>query len=890
MSVIDEWHSAVDLKITPPALKGTKKKRFEVVASDFAPPLSAKGKNESYLIIGFDTEFKAPDYRLTRDEIVEFGGKYTVVSYQYHCILSDGTEWNGICCPDKGERISLNDFLIFSIADGARNHDIKNIPTNIYIVGHFTRADIPAFSDFKDLQQYLASVRSTFVSIDSGKQANVKFSDGSHNLINIRFRDTMLLTPQTSRHLAGIGDLLGVPKLRLGGSDKEHANLIKSMDKTVNTHWDSFKAYAIQDAAICAKYLKNICDLYSEITGDHKVPNTLSSIGIDLLLKKWNSISPKAELKFLGLEIVNVKTFNKSKNKYDFSKRRVPIAQVHLRIPLVTETYHGGRNEQFWFGPCFEDDWSDFDLSSAYPTAMSIIGEPDWESIRFSTKIDDYTPETLGYCWIKFKFPESVRYPSIPVRTDNGIVFPLEGIANCAAPEIALAKSLGAKIKIIEGWIVPTDQNHKIFGEFIKECIDKRNQAGSKSLKGLFWKEISNSTYGKTAQGLKEKRVYDMRVMDTKPLPPSPITNSFFASFITSFVRAVLGEIMNSLPESRLVFSCTTDGFLTNASEAEVIKASNGLLLKTYKSARKALVGNEDSIEIKHKIRKPLGWRTRGQATLINGKNPKQPEDFSVVLAKGGIYTPAEYDSDLLQNDLITKMFFERYPGQVIHFGVLTGVRDIVEHDSDLVEKSVTKSLGMEFDWKRCPHGIGESKTHKHVLFSTKPWKTVDQFFAVRASWLDYTRDQKKCIKSRDDLDKFANYVEISGMRNTPKGKYLKKEKGDINRLRQLLCSAWRQHKAGLNPIHYKLLSNEQFAAALSEHGVPCKRADVENGKRRAYQQNSCPATEQVLKTLQVLKKVFPTLDCDDLLYKEMDPNAVSLRGSSGCQFISRCS
>jgi len=319
LKIIDDWHSTVDLRVTPPALKKTMAKRFEVIANDFVQTASVKIKNEPYLIIGFDTEYKTPDYRLEKTKNVQSGGKYTVVSYQYHCILPDGTEWNGICCPDKGDRISLNDFVIFAIADGARNHDIKNVPTDIYVVGHFTRADIPAFSDFKDLQQYLSSVRSTFVSIDNGKQANVKFADGSQTLIKIRFRDTMLLTPQTSRHLAGIGDLLGVPKLRLGGSDKEHAKLIKSMDKTINTHWDSFKAYAIQDATISAKYLRNICDLYSEITGDRKVPNTLSSIGIDLLLKKWDSISPKTELKYLGVELVNEKRFNKSKNFLRFS-------------------------------------------------------------------------------------------------------------------------------------------------------------------------------------------------------------------------------------------------------------------------------------------------------------------------------------------------------------------------------------------------------------------------------------------------------------------------------------------------------------------------------------------------------------------------------------------
>ena len=50
-----------------------------------------------------------------------------------------------------------------------------------------------------------------------------------------------------------------------------------------------------------------------------------------------------------------------------------------------------------------------------------------------------------------------------------------------------------------------------------------------------------------------------MREQQTKPLASSKITNPFFASYITSYVRAVLGEIINSLPENVMVFSCTTD-------------------------------------------------------------------------------------------------------------------------------------------------------------------------------------------------------------------------------------------------------------------------------------------------------------------------------------------
>jgi hypothetical protein len=132
----------------------------------------------------------------------------------------------------------------------------------------------------------------------------------------------------------------------------------------------------------------------------------------------------------------------------------------------------------------------------------------------------------------------------------------------------------------------------------------------------LFWKEICNSTYGKTAQGLHKKRVYDLRSDDTKPLPPSKITQPFFAAYITSAVRAVLGEVMNALPPSVQIFSCTTDGFLTDATNDQIEAATKGQLSVLFGEARAVLTGKPSNIlEIKHHAKQLLGWRTRGQAS-----------------------------------------------------------------------------------------------------------------------------------------------------------------------------------------------------------------------------------------------------------------------------------
>lgn len=47
----------------------------------------------------------------------------------------------------------------------------------------------------------------------------------------------------------------------------------------------------------------------------------------------------------------------------------------------------------------------------------TLIGLPDWRSIRVSNDVADFTPETLGISCVEFEFPESVRFPTLPVRT-----------------------------------------------------------------------------------------------------------------------------------------------------------------------------------------------------------------------------------------------------------------------------------------------------------------------------------------------------------------------------------------------------------------------------------------------------------------------------------------
>ena len=91
----------------------------------------------------------------------------------------DELPFGGICYPgEKGQRLPLSDLVTFAISKGISSGAVKVVPPTIYLVGHFTRADIPAFADFKTLTEMMSAVRNTFLSFGSAVAINYGFPDG----------------------------------------------------------------------------------------------------------------------------------------------------------------------------------------------------------------------------------------------------------------------------------------------------------------------------------------------------------------------------------------------------------------------------------------------------------------------------------------------------------------------------------------------------------------------------------------------------------------------------------------------------------------------------------------------------------------------------------------
>lgn len=609
---------------------------------------------ERYLIFGFDSEYvghEAVNQEQIKDEAVQI--KNEILSYQYSLKIASDEEQvdelmvEGIIIPKDGEPLELSAFMAFAIGHFTAKHPNIILPKHIYLVAHFTRADLPGFAGFKELaKNFLSNIRNTFVSLNTYIPLNILSADGEPLArFQIMLRDTVLLAPANAKKLSDVGEIVGFKKEVLGGSSKEDLRIKQhGMRELRDNNWETFKTYAIRDATICVMYAELLMKQNQELSGKLQLPVTLTSFGTQMVQKDWESKNWKPT-EILGRELIKTRTYDKREGRYKYRTEKPFIEALDYESNLANEAYHGGRNEQFIFGICEQGTWRDHDLSSAYTTAMSVIGLPDWENIETITKISNIKPTDLAFFWVEFSFPKKVRFPTLPVRCDGGIIFPRSGLSKCAAPEIVLAKQLGAKLKIKRAAYIPTDATKPIFKDFIVDCINNRSKHEKGSFQNLFWKEIGNSTYGKTAQGLKKKRVYDMREDNMVMLPESALTQPYLAAFITSYTRAVLGEILNGFIKDVDVFSVTTDGFLSNASDEELKVATSGEIYKSFATARGALEEGSSPLEVKHEIKRPIGWRTRGSATLEAGEGKN-----NILLQKGGIKVDQNLDVEQENN------------------------------------------------------------------------------------------------------------------------------------------------------------------------------------------------------------------------------------------------
>ena len=828
-----------DYPVIPPASK-----KVSVISSDLT------------LHIGFDTEYVFNPETQQND----------ILSYQSYVVLPDNTGISNIIYPpdsQKKSRLSFKDFLCQTITPLLETGVITKWPGIINIYAHFIRADIASFANFwSDYKILLKGIRGTVssfknrygIDFDEQQERRVKTEQimfdkrtSPPRCSNVAFIDTLLITPG-GMGLAECGELLGLPKLTIPAPYS-----ITNMREYLLGDRAGFEAYALRDAEIAVRYALQVRNFCARELMIDRVPATIGAMAVSRFTKtlKENNMSPEV---CLGTHIKTRELWLTEKQAFRTIKNPASVPSRELFETFPINCYHGGRNECFMMGVTPSDHWYDYDLAGAYTTGLLDILTPDYGNIRLSKNPDDYCGHVMGFALVTFRFPESVPCPSLPVRTDQyGLFFPLSGESWATAPEIELALSLGAEMTIHSGIIVPwicdtsphNSESTSVFLPFVQQVRENRNRHIKGSLEEKFWKEIGNSLYGKLAQGLRAKTAFDTARGLNRSLPPSSVTQPFFAAHVTGFIRAVVGELMNALPSDSSVVSVTTDGFLTNCPLDKI--NMSGPLSSRFQSLCDIVDPGSSMLTCKHEVSQLIAMKTRGQLTYraIQGK--------PVVHARAGVKPPADIPrSDY--NDYMVDLYLNRLPGQTLSRSTLISTREMWLSESDLVSREQDIRLNLEFDFKRQP--VQPAMNEGHLLMSSRPWDNMEEALQQRSLFDDWR--QTHTLKTLADWDDWCDFLYCRTVFSDMKLKVGSKRSDDI--LVRLFLRALTQCQWGLMLKDKKSYSCKEVAEWLTSEGYSVTVTDVKNAVRAKIPQMKFSSVTPRMKSLMdIIARKYPT-------------------------------
>lgn len=793
-----------------------------------------------------------------------------ILSVQFYLIGEDG-DYPRVFYPksfSKTDRPSFAKSLSKLILEAKEVGVVLEWPSRIVVCGFFLRADLAVFSDLVRIKTQVDNVGGRIATIGDDAILNIEFDaddlanvtknhsdvisdDGTLRLMAIRFMDMGRHAPEGTQ-LSELGSLLDLPKLPIPDGYS-----IERMDLLLNGNRPAFEAYGLRDAEIPVRYMLKLQEFARKEAGVEELPTTGSGLGVKMFVNTLEASGIEFNLAFGMCKKTDTYWFPgsaRSKAGVRTSSELLPTAIRAIHEPFVANSYHGGRNECFAFGPTVTADLSDFDMTGAYTTGMVDMRHIDYDRAWVTKNPQDFKGHVMGFALVNFSHPEGVRFPVLPVSLGAlGLVFPMRGQSYCTAPEIEVALSLGCEIEILHGVIFPwCDGDDRIFEPFTRKIRELRAAHPKGSLDEKYAKFLGNSCYGKTAQGLKPKRVFDTRTMKSEQLPHSPITNAPMAAHITGFVRATLAEQLNAIPLNLTVISVTTDGFLTDARMDEL--DLTGAMARRYQALCDRVAPGSTMLERKHRVRQLIPFKTRGQMTATPyGDEP-------VVLAKAGVSPPVPKAE---HNAYMVKLFLNRKPGDKTQARPFTSLRAQWEKDMDVVRLARSVTMNMEFDMKCRPINpvIRSVAGVEHLAFDTVPWEYAHMGERARAFFDGWRR--QNCLKSMDDWRRWDEHYLFSTSRERQQRTGSRAtginatSEGSVGLARRLFLRAYAQGAWGLT----RSMSYPALADWLTAKGYPTKVDEVKNAKRATLVIGVVPATIPVTTFLDILGQQFPELD-----------------------------
>lgn len=333
------------------------------------------------------------------------------------------------------------------------------------------------------------------------------------------------------------------------------------------------------------------------------VPVTLSGLSGRYLKQSW------AAMNYSGYQ-PNASYLLSDSAKIQTPRGLFSMEQLGLKLSYYIGNYKGGRNESFMYGVDENTIWYDYDVVSAYTTVMAMMGDPDYSklSVLGESDLKSMSNSEILYSYIiihcNFKFPSTVKYPSIGCFIDQTTtIYPLEGTALLTGSEYLLANSQGCEIEIIDIVHIPFNNAVKPFLTSIKELQRLRSEHPKGTISNLLYKELGNTQYGLTARGISYSKRFDLKAGKSVKLDVNEFGNPVICSWITAFIRSVVGELLHYVYlQKGNVVSVTTDGFITDLPDLINYKPYCEYSLFTeYCKTRKELSGDSTGLEEKKK-------------------------------------------------------------------------------------------------------------------------------------------------------------------------------------------------------------------------------------------------------------------------------------------------
>jgi hypothetical protein len=707
---------------------------------------------------------------------------------------------------------------------------------------HFSIADLSLLSDFDAFKYHFDTVQNTLVTV-----ARPYLMGKGRTLV---LRDTMLLAPQGAASLDQIGSLYNLPKVDIG-------DYITKMDELRDFNPILFKDYALRDTIITLRHLIEMEKASYKITGLGNVPATLSSLARRFVFKFWEDKQ---------IDLNNFVYFNNF-NIADFKSIYTPqgiqtTGNIGLILPTFMGGFRGGRNESYAYGIDRENTWYDYDLVSAYTTAMSHLGIPDFNKAKnisgakaLATFIkncegkstggdlfnNDFT-DSYSIFEIQFKFPSDTIHPCLPVSIDEtSALYPLEGRTITTGYELYLAHLMNCKITLIKGTIIPFKGNEvRPYKDVIKYLLEQRALYPKDSLYNLLYKQLGNSIYGQTGQGFRAYKRFNSRSNSLEDIGTSLLSNPVISSHITGLVRAVLGEVIRQVNlKGGKIISCTTDGLITNMPGLLNDLDLNSKLLSIYSGLRQEISGSDAILEIKHAVKGIISWSTRGQLgieaihanPIIDSNKPaKPPKNISAMTG----FQPRHFSMDDRIN-IVENAFKEN--ALTINFAQrsLRKVPDIFKDGGHVTAKVSEKSFRLVYDNRR---EIIDTGVHPSTaLLYSKPFLNKNIATTIK-------------VIGKLGSDLYAPNSEYSVKSGA-------KDYNDIA-LRSFIRALLQNKLNIINPFSNY---NEVIDFIDSTFDVKLKPSYIANQKRRVFIPNMVPYNTQTRSIVEKIVLKFPEFD-----------------------------